>query len=136
MSVKKDTYSKILKMRKNSVIFVVTVAFVLFITLQEPVCATKNYLWGEIGVNDYKLAKDTIKKAFFVGLVQTKKYVFKQSDNLDALTITAIQITDKKKNNGATAQLISGGPGSKGATILFESERGYGINDLVEIWGR
>ncbi|XP_033234924.1 uncharacterized protein [Drosophila pseudoobscura] len=123
-------------MRQSSVAFVVTVAFILFVAFHEPVCATNNYLWGEIGANDYKLAKDTVKKAFFVGLVQTKKYVFKQSDNLDALTITAIQITDKKKNNGATAELTSGGPGSKGATILFNSVRGYGINDVVEIWGR
>ncbi|KAH8374154.1 hypothetical protein KR200_003111 [Drosophila serrata] len=98
--------------------------------------AGNNYLWGEIGNNDYKLAKDTVSKAFFVGLVQTKKYTFKQSDNLNALTITAIKITDKKKSNGATAELISGGPGSKGATIKFTSVRGYGIKDLVEIWGR
>ncbi|XP_034650153.1 uncharacterized protein LOC117889790 [Drosophila subobscura] len=122
-------------MRHNCVLLVV-IAFSSFLAFQEPVYATNNYLWGEIGSNDYKLAKDTIKKAFFVGLVQTKKYVFKQSDNLDALTITAIQITDQKKNNGATAELISGGPGSKGATIFFKSVRGYGINDVVEIWGR
>ncbi|KAL7724720.1 hypothetical protein ACLKA6_020035 [Drosophila palustris] len=95
-----------------------------------------NYLWGEIGPNDYHLAKDTVSKAFFLGLVQHKKYVFKQSNNLDALTITAIRITDKKKDNGATAVLVAGGPGSKGATIEFTSQRGYGIKDLVEIWGR
>jgi len=52
------------------------------------------------------------------------------------LTITAIKVTDKKKEgNGATAVLVAGGPGSKGATIEFTSERGHGINDLVEIWG-
>ncbi|EDW02375.1 probable salivary secreted peptide [Drosophila grimshawi] len=95
-----------------------------------------DYLWGEIGPNDYHLAKDTVSKAFFVGLVQTKKYVFKQKNDLNALTITAIKVTDKKKSNGATAVLTSGGPGSKGATIVFTSERGSGIKDLVEIWGR
>lgn len=41
--------------------------------------AGNDYLWGEIGPNDYKLAKDTVSKAFFVGLVQSKKYTFKQS---------------------------------------------------------
>lgn len=40
------------------------------------------------------------------------------------------------KKNGATAALISGGPGSKGATIKFKSERGKSIKDEVEIWGR
>ncbi|XP_017029867.1 uncharacterized protein [Drosophila kikkawai] len=98
--------------------------------------AGNDYLWGEIGANDYKLEKTTVSKAFFVGLVQTKKYTFKQSDNLNALTITAIKVTDKKKRNGATAELISGGPGSKGATIKFTSVRGGGIKDVVEIWGR
>lgn len=64
------------------------------------------------------------------------KVLFNSQDNLDALTITAIKVTDKKKSNGATAVLVSGGPGSKGATIKFTSQRGYGIKDVVEIWGR
>ncbi|KAI8034222.1 uncharacterized protein LOC128264740 [Drosophila gunungcola] len=101
-----------------------------------PALAGNDYLWGEIGANDYKLAKDTVKKAFFVGLVQSKKYVFKQSENLNALTITAIRVTDKQKSHGATVVLASGGPGSKGVTLKFTSERGYGIKDIVEIWGR
>ncbi|KAH8272026.1 hypothetical protein KR018_007039 [Drosophila ironensis] len=115
----------------RSPIFVVLALAVYFI----PVIASNDYLWGKVDDNNYQLAKDKVSKAFFVGIVQTKKYVFKQADNLNALTITAIKITDKKKNNGATAELVSGGPGSKGATILFKSKRGYGINDIVEIWG-
>ncbi|EDW74487.1 probable salivary secreted peptide [Drosophila tropicalis] len=114
-----------------------TIGLVVCIAYLVPGASAGNdYLWGEIGPNDYKLAKDTVKKAFFVGLVQTSTYTFTQKDNLNALTITAIQVTDKKKSNGATAQLISGGPGSKGATIKFKSKRGYGIKDVVEIWGR
>ncbi|XP_034102067.1 uncharacterized protein LOC133842337 [Drosophila sulfurigaster albostrigata] len=109
---------------------------VLCCALLSTVYAGNDYLWGEIGDNDYKLAKDTVSKAFFVGLVQTKKYVFKQSNDLNALTITAIKVTDKKSSNGATAVLVAGGPGSKGATIQFTSQRGYGIKDVVEIWGR
>ncbi|EDV41416.1 uncharacterized protein Dana_GF20010 [Drosophila ananassae] len=116
---------------KSRLIFVLAITAYII-----PSFAFNNYLWGEISGNDYILAKDKVSKAFFVGLVQTKKYVFKQKDNLNALTITAIKITDKKEKNGATAELLSGGPGSKGATILFQSKRGYGINDVVEIWGR
>ncbi|KAH8346051.1 hypothetical protein KR084_009243 [Drosophila pseudotakahashii] len=122
-----------------------------------PVFAGNDYLWGTIGDDDYKLAKDTVKKAFFVGLKVKKTYTFKQSvsniqiftiillyniifvilqDNLNALTITAIKVTDRKKSHGATAVLKSGGPGSKGATLAFTSETGYGISDYVEIWGR
>ncbi|XP_016948738.1 uncharacterized protein LOC108023633 [Drosophila biarmipes] len=113
-----------------------TLVLLALAALVLPTLAGNDYLWGTIGDNDYKLAKDTVSKAFFVGLVQKKTYVFKQSNNLDALTITAIKVTDKKKSHGATAVLTSGGPGSKGATIKFTSERGYGISDLVEIWGR
>ncbi|KAH8323647.1 hypothetical protein KR074_008454 [Drosophila pseudoananassae] len=113
--------------------FIFLLAFAAYII---PIFAFNNYLWGEISPNDYILAKDKVSKPFFVGLVQTKKYVFKQKDNLNALSISAIKITDKKEKNGATAELLSGGPGSKGATILFQSKRGYEINDVVEIWGR
>ena len=38
------------------------------------------------------------------------------------------------KKNGATADLVSGGPGTQGATIKFTSERGKSIKDQVEIW--
>lgn len=51
----------------------------LCVVLVSSVYAGNDYLWGEVGDNDYKLAKDTVSKAFFVGLVQSKKYVFKQS---------------------------------------------------------
>lgn len=51
----------------------------LCVLLVSSVYAGNDYLWGEVGDNDYKLAKDTVSKAFFVGLVQTKTYVFKQS---------------------------------------------------------
>ncbi|XP_030383985.1 probable salivary secreted peptide [Scaptodrosophila lebanonensis] len=120
----------------TSICLVALVSLVLGSVFVASVSAGNDYLWGEIGPNDYKLAKDTVKKAFVLGLVQSKKYVFKQSNNLDALTITAIRVTDKKSSDGATAQLTSGGPGSKGATITFKSQRGKGIKDVVEIWGR
>lgn len=51
----------------------------LCVVLVSSVYAGNDYLWGEVGDNDYKLAKDTVSKAFFVGLVQTKTFVFKQS---------------------------------------------------------
>lgn len=56
--------------------------------------AGNDYLWGEIGPNDYQLAKDTVSKAFFLGLVQTKKYVFKQSvRNIPQLFELALYLT-------------------------------------------
>ncbi|TMW45194.1 hypothetical protein DOY81_009726 [Sarcophaga bullata] len=107
---------------------------VLIIGCLVAVQAGKDYLWGEIGQKDILIEKKIISKAFFLGIHVTEKYVFKQ-DKLNAYTITAIRVTDLMKKNGATAQLVSGGPGSKGATIKFKSERGKGIKDQVEIWG-
>ncbi|XP_020712798.1 probable salivary secreted peptide isoform X1 [Ceratitis capitata] len=99
--------------------------------------AGTDYLWGEITDKDYLISKETVSKAFVVGLSVSKKYVFKQKvkDNLNAFTITAIKVTDKKKS-GATVTLVSGGLGSKGVTLLFKSQRGKSIKDVVEIYGR
>ncbi|XP_065370146.1 probable salivary secreted peptide [Calliphora vicina] len=108
---------------------------ILLVTVVVSVSAGNDYLWGEIGSRDTLISKKIVSKAFVVGLVVKEKYVFKQ-DNLNAYTITAVKVTDKKKKDGATAELISGGPGSKGATIRFTSQRGHGIKDEVEIWGR
>jgi len=56
-----------------------TIVLFALAALVLPTLATNDYLWGTIGDNDYKLAKDTVSKAFFVGVVQKKTYVFKQS---------------------------------------------------------
>ncbi|KAH8370443.1 hypothetical protein KR093_003556 [Drosophila rubida] len=120
----------------KSICAVTLLGLVLCGVLLTSVYAGNDYLWGEVGPNDYKLAKDTVSKAFFVGLVQTKKFIYEQKNNLNALTVTAVKVTDKKKNHGATCELVAGGPGSKGVTLKFTSERGYGIKDVVEIWGR
>ena len=97
--------------------------------------AGNDYLWGDIHPNDYLIKKDTVSKAFFVGRSVSTKYVFKQQNDLNALTITGIRVVDKKKH-GATAQLLSGGPGSKGVTIKFVSQKGKGISSVVEVYGR
>ncbi|XP_036331429.1 probable salivary secreted peptide [Rhagoletis pomonella] len=96
--------------------------------------AANDYLWGEITSKDHLISKERVSKGFVVGLRVTKKYVFKQKDNLNALTITAIKVIDKKKS-GASVTLVNGGPGWKGATLLFKSKRGKGIKDVVEIYG-
>ncbi|XP_055916434.1 uncharacterized protein LOC129949175 [Eupeodes corollae] len=114
---------------KFVLIFIFLVTFVTYIQAAD-------YQWGEPdGPKDYLIAKDKVKKIFFLGLRVTKKYIFKQRDT-DALTITAIRITDIKKKYDSTAEIISGGLGSKGVAIRFKSKKSKSIKSLVEIWGR
>lgn len=51
---------------------------VLLITLLVSAQAGNDYLWGEIGSRDTLISKVIVHKPFVVGLVVTKKYVFKQ----------------------------------------------------------
>ncbi|XP_055840375.1 uncharacterized protein LOC129907908 [Episyrphus balteatus] len=111
--------------------------FVLLLTVVVTLVACTvgyQYEWGTIGPKDYKIESHKVSKLFFLGLRVSKTYIFKQK-KIDALTITAIRVTDLK-DKGAVAELVNGGPGSKGATLKFTSERSKGILSKVEIWGR
>ncbi|XP_053981994.1 probable salivary secreted peptide [Hylaeus volcanicus] len=51
--------------------------------------------------------------------------------------ITAIQVLDQKTDgNGAYASIVSGGPGSNSVSLRFKSQRGHGINFIVEVYAR
>nr|XP_003701609.1 PREDICTED: probable salivary secreted peptide [Megachile rotundata] len=51
--------------------------------------------------------------------------------------ITQVQALDQKTNgNGAYASLLKGGPGSNNVTLRFKSQRGHGINFVVELYAR
>ncbi|XP_029176621.1 probable salivary secreted peptide [Nylanderia fulva] len=51
--------------------------------------------------------------------------------------ITMIQSLDQKTNgNGASASLLKGGPGFFNVTIRYKSQRGHGINHVMEIYAR
>ncbi|CAK9826229.1 Probable salivary secreted peptide [Anthophora retusa] len=51
--------------------------------------------------------------------------------------ITMVRALDQKTNgNGAYASILNGGPGSSNVTIRFKSQRGHGINFVVELYSR
>lgn len=51
--------------------------------------------------------------------------------------ITLLQALDQKTNgNGAYASILRGGPGHSNVTIRFKSQRGHGINFVVELYAR
>ncbi|XP_015591251.1 probable salivary secreted peptide [Cephus cinctus] len=51
--------------------------------------------------------------------------------------ITQVRSLDQKTNgNGAQASLIAGGPGYNYVTLRFKSQRGHGINHVVQLYAR
>ena len=51
--------------------------------------------------------------------------------------ITLLQALDQKTNgNGAYASILEGGPGNSNVTMRFKSQRGHGINFIVELYSR
>ncbi|KZC07535.1 PREDICTED: probable salivary secreted peptide [Dufourea novaeangliae] len=51
--------------------------------------------------------------------------------------ITLVKALDQKTNgNGAYASLTAGGPGNTNVSIRFKSQRGHGINFVVELYAR
>ncbi|XP_020279951.1 probable salivary secreted peptide [Pseudomyrmex gracilis] len=51
--------------------------------------------------------------------------------------ITLLRALDQKTNgNGAYASIVRGGPGHSNVTIKFKSQRGHGINFIVELHAR
>lgn len=51
--------------------------------------------------------------------------------------ITQVRVLDQKTNgNGAYASILFGGPGWNNVTIRFKSQRGHGINFIVEVYSR
>ncbi|XP_033334144.2 putative salivary secreted peptide [Megalopta genalis] len=51
--------------------------------------------------------------------------------------ITLVEAIDQKTNgNGARPSLIAGGPGYSNVTLKFTSQRGHGINFVVNVYAR
>ena len=67
-----------------------------------------------------------------------KVVVVEQSFNTSRFDrITLLQALDQKTNgNGADASILKGGPGYNNVTIRFKSQRGHGINFIVELYAR
>ncbi|XP_011867528.1 PREDICTED: probable salivary secreted peptide [Vollenhovia emeryi] len=51
--------------------------------------------------------------------------------------ITMVEALDQKTNgNGAHANIQKGGPGYSNVTLKFKSQRGHGINFVVQVYSR
>jgi len=64
--------------------------------------------------------------------VEKTFYVLKPED-----LITMVEALDQKTNgNGAYASILQGGPGHNSVTMKFKSQRGHGINFVVQLYAR
>ncbi|CAL7936464.1 unnamed protein product [Xylocopa violacea] len=79
------------------------------------------------------LRQSVIKNSSWMRIV-TEERTFNTS-RFDRITL--IQALDQKTNgNGAYASILNGGPGSNSVTMRFKSQRGHGINFVVELYAR
>ena len=79
------------------------------------------------------LSQNVIKNSSWMRVV-----VVEQTFSLSEFDrITLLQALDQKTNgNGAYASILGGGPGSNNVTMRFKSQRGHGINFVVELYSR
>ncbi|XP_031834359.1 putative salivary secreted peptide [Nomia melanderi] len=79
------------------------------------------------------LRQNIIKKSAWMQIV-TEQKTFNVSK---WERITLVNALDQKTNgNGAYASLLQGGPGYNNVTLRFKSQRGHGINFIVELYSR
>lgn len=79
------------------------------------------------------LKENIIKDSSWMRIVTVEKtYNVSQYER-----ITMVQALDQKTNgNGAYASMLNGGPGQSSVTIKLKSQRGHGINFVIEVYGR
>ncbi|XP_015429116.1 PREDICTED: probable salivary secreted peptide [Dufourea novaeangliae] len=79
------------------------------------------------------LRQNIIKKSSWMQVVVEEKTFYVSGNE----QITLVQALDQKTNgNGAHASLTAGGPGHSNVSLRFKSQRGHGINFVVEVYAR
>lgn len=117
-------------MSSNKYVLVKFLAVLTILALSEAKNVTLGYRqWG-----DHPIQFDRVRVDHqWLRIVKEKKTYSgdKRSE------ITRIVLIDNNRNgHGASANLISGGPGSTFATVDFKSRRGHSIDYNVEIYGK
>lgn len=76
--------------------------------------------------------QSVVKSSSILQIVKVQQTFYTLSERS---RITEVRALDQKTNgNGAYASLIGGGPGANNVTLLFKSQRGHGINFIVEVY--
>ncbi|XP_046604699.1 probable salivary secreted peptide [Neodiprion virginianus] len=99
-----------------------------------PANASHHLIVGTRLFADRLLSQQVVRKSSSWLQIVTKEVTF---HTLNRENITQVKALDQKTNgNGAYASITYGGPGNRNVTLRFKSQRGHGINFVVEIYGR
>ncbi|XP_054737743.1 uncharacterized protein LOC129244152 [Anastrepha obliqua] len=99
------------------------------------VCASASeQVIGTIASNATILGMTTVQKRFRLGQVVTATYTFTGATT--TAVVTGIKISDNKRAGKSPAVAItSGALNSSTVTLTFTSQRGFGINSQVTVYG-
>ncbi|XP_046735893.1 probable salivary secreted peptide [Diprion similis] len=99
-----------------------------------PANASHNLILGERKFGDRLLIRQAVVKSSAWLQIVKEDVTF---HTLNRENITQVKALDQKTNgNGAYPSITYGGPANHNVTIHFKSQRGHGINFIVEIYGR
>ncbi|XP_014211447.1 probable salivary secreted peptide [Copidosoma floridanum] len=106
----------------------------LFLTTLAAVYAANDLIVGSHIPGDHLIQREIAQRpSKFLQIVKLKKtYTGNNRSN-----ITLVRLLDQNmKGNGATANILNGGPGHNFVTVEFKSIRGHSIHFIVELYGR
>ncbi|XP_011686768.1 PREDICTED: probable salivary secreted peptide [Wasmannia auropunctata] len=79
------------------------------------------------------LRENIVKDSSWLRVVTVEKTLYAAANE----RITMVEALDQKTNgNGAYASILNGGPGHNNVTMKFKSQRGHGINFIVQLYAR
>ncbi|GLV43624.1 uncharacterized protein CBL_07049 [Carabus blaptoides fortunei] len=111
-----------------------TIVSAVLIAILLDVCSTQsnNNKWGQRSPGDRLLQKATVKENYKFLQIVNRNLLFQSPHK-----ITFINVTDQYTNgNGGHASLLSGGIGQNKAIIQLQSQRNYGLNFIIDIYGK
>uniref|UniRef100_A0A1L8DG22 Putative transcription activator mbf2 n=1 Tax=Nyssomyia neivai TaxID=330878 RepID=A0A1L8DG22_9DIPT len=92
--------------------------------------------WGTQTFNERMLDRQFVRKSSSWMKVVIEEVTWPNRTQARNNTITRIRAIDQFQNGkGAYASLSAGGVGYTNVTIRIKSQRGYGIDHIVEIYG-
>ena len=133
-------------MSAPKLLFYLTIVTVTVLSAQVDSSSQETY-WGKSNTDNshnlvvgYRLPGDklVLRQSVIKNSSWMRVVVIEKSFSISEFDrITLLQALDQKTNgNGAYASILEGGPGHNNVTMRFKSQRGHGINFIVELYSR
>ncbi|XP_011177984.1 uncharacterized protein LOC105209325 [Zeugodacus cucurbitae] len=114
---------------------IISSVFVLFAVIT--VVHSANSIWGTSNSTDNVIYKNNLFYPAIRNVAQTFFFSIPESYKSNSRVISSIQLEDQFKNNtGPTNSLLTGGPNWTYATVRMVTQRSYGLNVTVTVYGR